>query len=208
VATRVRPTVALEQVALTSLCVTKGTLSGTRVDVPTFRAVAPGHGGDAASIRFVARGSSATLRALASGQQRRQLGLKLRAQNGCNLVYVMWRLDPASRIEVSVKRNPGARTASDCGAGGYTKLKGTRTVPPPPLQDVAEHELRAEIDGGALTAWIDDRVVWRGELPAKARELSGPAGVRSDNLAFEISAVAVDARLRGEPHAQCSDVDE
>jgi hypothetical protein len=134
--------------------------------------------------------------------------LKLRAQNGCNLVYVMWRLDPASRIEVSVKRNPGARTASDCGAGGYTKLKGTRTVPPPPLQDVAEHELRAEIDGGALTAWIDDRVVWRGELPAKARELSGPAGVRSDNLAFEISAVAVDARLRGEPHAQCSDVDE
>jgi hypothetical protein len=183
-------------------------MSGTRVEVPTFRAVAPGYGGDAASIRFVAQGSSATLRALASGQQRRQLGVKLRAQDGCNLVYVMWRLDPAAKLEVSVKRNPGARTASDCGAGGYTKLKGTRAEPPPTLEDGAEHELRAEIAGGAITTWIDDRVVWRGELPAAARELSGPAGVRSDNLAFDISAVAVEARLGNEPDAKCLDLDE
>ena len=32
---------------------------------------------------------------------------KLRAEDACNLVYVMWRIEPQSRLVVSVKRNPG-----------------------------------------------------------------------------------------------------
>ena len=164
------------------------------VEVPTFRAVASGHAGDAAAIRFVVRGTSSTERALDSGELRRQLGLKLRAENGCNLVYVMWRLDPKPKLEVSIKRNPGARTAADCGADGYTKVKPLFSTPLPALEDGNEHELRAEIVGDTLIAWIDRQIAWQGWLPAQANELQGPAGVRSDNLSFDLTGMDVDSR--------------
>ena len=59
-----------------------------------------------------------------------------------------------------------------------------------------KHTLRAAISGDDLTAWIDEHVVWRGTLPASARTLVGPAGFRSDNLAFDLvgfSAAAADS---------------
>src|SRR5262249_42847765 len=76
--------------------VTKGSvaaLNGVRVRVsePKMRAVAPDSDGNAAELRFVYQGPTSETTALASGEVRRQLGLKLRAQNGCNLLYVMWR---------------------------------------------------------------------------------------------------------------------
>jgi len=200
---RIAPQLALDRVAPAALCVTKGELAGARVEVPTFRAVVPGYGGDAASIRFVARGPTVQTRALASGEDRRQLGLKLRAQDGCNLVYVMWRTSPKPKLEVSIKRNPGARTSRDCGARGYTRIKPDAVGVLPALAYDARHELRAEISGDTLVAWIDDQVMWRGTLPAEARELSGPAGLRSDNLVFELFALAVDARRGGDADARC-----
>jgi len=178
-----------------TLCVTKGQLArDARIEVPTFRAVAPGHAGDTASIRFTVHGDSTTQRALDSGELRRQLGLKLRAENGCNLVYVMWRLDPKPKLEVSIKRNPGARTAADCGADGYTKIKPLFSSPLPTLDDNNEHELRAEIVGDTLTAWIDRQIAWQGWLPPEAAELQGPAGVRSDNLSFDLTEMQIDSR--------------
>jgi hypothetical protein len=203
-----KPTLALADVAPSALCVTMGALAGSGVDAPTFRAVARGHAGDAASLKVVVHGATAEARALASGQQRRQLGLKLRAANGCNLVYVMWRLDPRPKLEVSIKRNAGARTASECGARGYTKVRADGALPPPALDDGAPHELRAEIAGDALTAWIDGRVTWQGRLPDEARELAGPAGLRSDNLAYDIAAIAVDTRAGGDVDAKCVGEDE
>ena len=203
-----QPRLALDNVVPTTLCVTKGELAGALVETPTFRAVAPGHNGDAASIKFVVRGPTAKARALASGQQRRQVGLKLRGQDGCNLLYVMWRIDPKPKLEVSIKRNPGARTHHDCGARGYTKLVPTQVDVPPTLQDGLEHELRAEIVGDALVAWIDGRTMWQGAMPAEARELTGPAGVRSDNLAFELAAIAVDARGGSDVDVKCQDHDD
>ena len=41
------------------------------------------------------------------GELRRQFGLKLRAQDACNLVYVMWRIEPASKLVVSIKCRTG-----------------------------------------------------------------------------------------------------
>jgi hypothetical protein len=69
-----RPLRELASVEPSTLCVTKGKLTGSRITVPTFRAVAPGSSGDAAAARFIVHGASAKARALASGQQRRQLG--------------------------------------------------------------------------------------------------------------------------------------
>lgn len=170
-----------------TLCVTKGAAKvGTTVNEPTMRAVAPGTSGDAAQLDFTYRGDTATSRELASGSARRQLGLKLRAQNGCNLVYVMWRLDPKPMLEVSVKSNPGKVTHADCGADGYEKVKATKSWPVPVLADGDRHTLRAAISGDDLTAWIDEKVAWRGTLPAEARTIAGPAGIRSDNLRFDL----------------------
>lgn len=186
------PSVPVAPVAADRLCVTKGAAAlGSRVTEPTMRAVALGSAGDAASLSFVYRGETAVSRELASGESRRQLGLKLRAQDGCNLVYVMWRLDPKPAISVSVKRNPGKRTHKECGANGYTRIKplrGPALAPVPALVLGASHTLRAEISGDDLLAWIDDQLVWRGSLPAAARDLSGPAGLRSDNVSFDLAS--------------------
>lgn len=194
---KTEPQLALHDVAPGSLCITKGKLSGSRVEAATFRATALGAGGDAAAIKFVVFGETAKKRALANGAERRQLGLKLRALDGCNLLYVMWRLDPKPHLEVAIKRNPGSRTHEDCGAHGYTKLKPMRREDLPALVNGDSHELRAEIAGDAILAWVDDKLVWRGKLPADARDLTGPAGIRSDNLAFELTSVSVDARGGG-----------
>jgi hypothetical protein len=45
--------------------------------------------------------------------------------------------------------------------------------------------LRASIRGDELRAWIDDRLVWQGALPEAARELAGPAGLRTDNVRLD-----------------------
>ncbi|MBA3542282.1 MAG: hypothetical protein H0T79_21885 [Deltaproteobacteria bacterium] len=191
------------------LCVTKGKLgdpleSGHPVDVPTMRLVAPGTNGDAASIKFWFRGDTTDKRDLATGGARRQIGLKLRAENGCNLVYVMWRLDPKPMLDISVKRNPGQKSHEECGAGGYTKIKPdkTKTTPVPALRIGATHALRAEIKGDTLTAWIDDKIAWQGNLTKEARTLVGPAGVRSDNLAFDLVELLASASDTGPVRCQ------
>jgi len=170
-----------------ALCVTKGALVKEQdVTVPTFRAVAPETAGDSASLEFVYRGETEKMRELGSGQMRRQLGLKLRAANGCNLVYAMWRLDPKPKLEVSLKLNPGAKNHEQCSTGGYTKVKPDRSSPLPDLVEGDTHTLAAEIKGDELIAWVDGKPAWRGKLPESARTLSGRAGVRSDNLAYTI----------------------
>ena len=191
-----------------NLCVTKGAIAGGKVSDPTVRAVARGSGGDRASLAFRFRGDSRRVRALASGQERRQLGLKLRAENGCNLVYVMWRLDATPKLEISVKRNPGARTHADCGANGYTKLVAAASHPPPALEPDSTHTLRAEITGDELTAWIDDREMWRGALPEALRDLKGPAGLRSDNVGYEIVELNTPGHAAVVDHPHCHSQDE
>jgi hypothetical protein len=183
------PMVKLAPIAKEALCVTKGAARiGERVTQPTMRAFAHETSGDAAALTFTYRGETEHARALASGQERRQLGLKLRAANGCNLVYVMWRLDPKPKLDISIKYNPGMATHKQCGASGYTKVAPVEHMAVPPLVAGDTHTLHAEIAGDQLTVWIDDQPSWRGTLPAHARELSGPAGLRSDNLAFDLVA--------------------
>lgn len=179
------PSVEVERV--NALCVTKGAATpGERVIEPAVRAVALSSSGDAASIEFTFQGDTDTSRNLATSKARRQLGLKLRAADSCNVVYVMWRLDPKPMLDVSVKSNPGKRTHEDCGAHGYKKVKPAKNRRVPALVPRGTHTLRAEIVGDELVAWIDNTVAWRGTLPTSARTLTGPAGLRSDNLAYDL----------------------
>jgi hypothetical protein len=184
------PSIELAAIAHESVCVTKGSITDKMITEPTVRAFARGTGGDAAQIRFTYRGDSDSVRELASGAARRQVGLKLRAEDSCNVVYVMWRLDPKPKLEVSVKRNPGKHAHEECGADGYTKVKAQRASPVPDLEIGATHTLRAEIVGDELVAWIDGKVAWQGHLPDEARDMTGPAGLRSDNIKLDLLELA------------------
>jgi len=180
----------LEAVPASRLCVTEGALSATddgrlAVHVPGMRGVVAGDTSRVAELAFAYTGASASTAALASGEVRRQIGLKLRAQDSCNLVYVMWRIAPTPGIVVQVKRNEGASTHEACGNRGYDVIEVEDAAQPAPIRAGEAHTLRAELDGRRLRVLADGAVAWRGELPEAALAFDGPAGVRSDNGDFD-----------------------
>src|SRR5215471_12265399 len=84
------------------MCVTEGVLeelkdSRLSVKVPKMRAVVAASTTPVAEARLTYLGPTSADAPLASGEMRRQFGLKLRAQDGCNLIYVMWRIEPESK---------------------------------------------------------------------------------------------------------------
>jgi hypothetical protein len=171
--------------------VTKGRIEAqadgrAHVREPKMRAVVPASDGDAAELRFVYRGPSDGSAPLASGEMRRQLGLKLRAADGCNLVYIMWRIEPKAQIVVSLKQNPGQRTHAECGTRGYRNLVARAGMQPAPLSPDVEHRLHAALQGRILRVWADRVLAWEGDVGDEAAALRGPAGVRSDNVRFDL----------------------
>jgi hypothetical protein len=173
-----------------SLRLTEGSArpSGGSVAIsePSVRGVVPDSTGDAAALELVYLGPTVETAALASGAERSQLGLKLRAQDSCNVVYVMWRIEPVSEIVVQLKRNPERTTHAACGNAGYDRIRAGHRSPPPALVAGTAHVLSAAIDGDDLSVWADEVLVWRGALPPEARALRGPAGFRTDNVRAEL----------------------
>ncbi|MFL5263240.1 MAG: hypothetical protein ACJ79L_12635 [Anaeromyxobacteraceae bacterium] len=177
------------------LHVTEGRLGeGQRlqVDAPKFRAVAPTADGSRAELRFTYLGRTGEAMPLRSGELREQLGLKLRAADGCNVLYAMWRVAPRPGVVVSLKRNPGQHRSDDCTNEGYQNLRPDRAAAVPPLRPGSAHVLAATLARERLEVRVDREVVWEGPLPREALELRGPAGLRSDNVRFEFE-LAVDA---------------
>jgi hypothetical protein len=181
-----------------NLCVTEGAVeSGTvdrlTVDVPKMRAYVNTWTSQAIEAKFTYLGPTAEEAKLGSGEIRRQFGLKLRAQNACNLVYAMWRVEPESKVVVSIKRNPGQTKSSECGNRGYQNIKPRHAAAVPAFRPGDSHTLGAELDGAELEVFVDSRVVWEGSLGPEAQELQGPVGIRSDNvrLAFDLKAGAM-----------------
>jgi hypothetical protein len=184
--------VAGTRTSLSELCVTDGSLEDAgngrlRVTDPQMRAVLVRPPADAAELGFVYLGPTATRKALGSGALRVQFGLKLRAEDPCNLVYVMWRVEPDSQLVVSVKSNPGERSSSECGNRGYRNLKPDSSGLLPALASGDSHRLSAEIHARTLEVFADGRRVWQGRLDSTAAAFRGPAGVRSDNARLEFT---------------------
>ena len=181
----------LVRVRLEGLHVTEGkVLPGPdgllRIDEAKVRAVARDPSGPAAELRFVYLGPSAEQKPLTSGEMRSQIGLKLRAEDGCNLLYAMWRIAPKPGLVVSLKRNPGMHSSGDCGNGGYTNLKSRSGTRVPAFQPGERHTIRAEQRGDELRVLVDGAPAWEGTLPPDALSLRGPAGFRSDNGRFDL----------------------
>jgi hypothetical protein len=138
-----------------------------------------------AELRFRYLGPTEASKPLASGELRRQIGLKLKAQDSCNLVYAMWHIEPDSRFAVSIKRNPDKHTHAQCHAGGYVTIRPAHSVALPRIQPGESHSLRADLRGATLTLVADDRVVWEGILRNERSTFDGPVGFRTDNARFE-----------------------
>jgi hypothetical protein len=185
----------LRQINRDELCVTNGAvtvLPGGRLAVatPSSRAVVAAGAGSAADqaaeIRFRYLGPTATSKPLASGELRRQIGLKLRAQDTCNLVYAMWHIAPDATVAVSIKHNAGMNTHAQCGAGGYVNFKEPGRIAPPPIRPGETHALRAALHGHDLTVTADGKLAWQGTFAGELLPLDGPPGFRTDNARFEL----------------------
>jgi hypothetical protein len=186
---------SLKPVSLAELCVTEGSIEQSsnnqlQVSVPNMRAYLTAFTPQREEARFTYGGSTGNEKPLGSGEIRRQFGLKLHAEDACNLVYVMWRIDPDKKIVVSVKSNPGQHTSAECGNRGYTNIKAAHSAPTPVANAGETHTLRAEMAGAALSVYADEKLVWQGSMGADAAALSGPVGVRSDNAALQFELFA------------------
>lgn len=171
------------------MCVTKGAIeeSGEKLDVtvPEMRAVVDYPTRSVAEARFTYLGPTPKDKPLGSGEIRRQFGLKLRAANGCNLVYAMWRIKPKQELVISEKLNPGQTTSAECGTHGYRNMTPTRSLKLPQLKEGESHTMWAKIDGSAMKVFIDGKLRWEGTLDKEALALEGPSGVRTDNGRFK-----------------------
>ena len=187
----------LHRINQQQFCVTNGVLS-TRpngmlaVDSASSRAIMRQSAGQVAEIRFRYLGPSLDSKPLASGEMRRQIGIKLRASDTCNLLYVMWHIEPDGKIGVSVKSNPGKHSHAECHAGGYTNLTPTFKEPPPRVHPGDAHTLRAVLQAGEVTAFVDGRPVWAGHVGDRIDQIDGPVGFRTDNARFEFEYFAAD----------------
>ena len=171
-------------------CITEGRIERLdnqwlRVDSTKMRAVLGFASKPEAELRFRYLGETVEHSLLRSGAERTQIGLKLKAQDDCNVVYVMWRINPVSKLVVSIKSNPGKHTHAECGNSGYTNLKGTLEAPIPRVEEGSEHSLRAALNGTSLVVYVDRALAWEGNIPEDAMHFDGPVGIRSDNALFE-----------------------
>ena len=116
------------------------------------------------------------------------LSLKLRAQDACNLVYAMWRIEPNRNL--CFMSNPGEHSSAQCGNRGYQNIKLRRTSPVPALKPGATHTLRAQMNGAEMQVFADNSLVWEGSVGADALRFDGPVGIRSDNTRLQIELAA------------------
>lgn len=180
------PSNVLFPVSWHMLCITEGEISENAekvlsVNTPKMRAYVNGGTIPEAEVRFTYLGSTDKDVPLGSGEMRRQFGLKLLAQDACNLVYVMWRIEPQSEVVVSVKSNPGQHTSSECGNRGYRNIKPRRRSAVPAVKIGSTHTLSAALKGEEMHIIADGVPVWDGSVGPEPMHLHGPVGVRSDN---------------------------
>lgn len=181
----------LQRVTRNQLCVTNGEITTTpkgrlAINTPSSRAIVqiPTASG-VAEIRFTYLGPSEGAKPLASGEMRRQIGLKLRALNQCNLLYVMWHIEPDTKFAVSIKRNPGQSTHEQCDAHGYATIRPHAMLAAPRVLPGQSHTIRADLAGEDLTVTADGKVVWEGSVGDGLTGIDGPIGLRTDNARFE-----------------------
>jgi hypothetical protein len=187
---------AWHRVGRDELCVTAGTIgldaSRLAIDEPTVRANMRDARYRAAELRFAYLGPGSQERALASGLLRRQIGLKLRAQDTCNVVYAMWHIEPNSRIAVSIKRNPGKHRHAECGVYGYITISPETATAVPAVSPGSSHTLRAGLNEDTIEVDADGVRVFSARIDRANLDFDGPVGLRTDNGRFTFDFLVAD----------------
>ncbi len=143
------------------------------------------------TVKFNYLGPTKDVSRLRNGQVRSQFGIKLRGQDTCNVVYIMWHFAPDQKVAVSVKRNAGKHAHEDCLDNGYINNTQPRiSALAQPVRSDEPHTLTASMTGSNLTVTADGRVVWEGDLGPVALEFDGPVGLRSDNARVVFDCLA------------------
>jgi hypothetical protein len=173
-----------EQFCITEGRITRAENQWMRVDSTKMRAVLGWTGKPEAEIRLRYLGETEDRSLLRSGAERTQIGLKLKAQDDCNVLYVMWRINPVSSLVVSVKSNPGQHRHAECGNSGYSNIHGTLNGPVPKMAEGSEHSLHATLAGTLLSVDVDGALAWEGHVDDDVLRFDGPVGLRSDNARF------------------------
>ncbi len=157
------------------LDVTSGEIA-FNIDHESVRAVLPGSSGTESRLIFTYQGDTERLKPLTSGQMRYQLGLKLLASDGDNVLYAMWRFRPdGPRIHVQSKV-----------AGVYRQAASVYFDDRLDLEPVVgrRYELAARVDGLVVRVWLDGAIRWVGEVHESALDLyrhGALSGLRTDN---------------------------
>jgi hypothetical protein len=176
-------------------CITEGRINRAEgpwmnVDSTKMRAVLGFTGKPEAELRFRYLGETEDRSRLLSGGERTQLGLKLKAQDDCNVLYVMWRISPVSSLVVQVKSNPGQHRHAECGNSGYINIRGKFSGQVPKIVEGSEHSLHAVLNGTTLSVDVDGAPTWEGNVGEDVLRFDGPVGLRSDNARFDFQFVA------------------
>lgn len=202
-----------------NVCVTNGAVerdpSGKLVvNTASSRAVVRGSDDSAGALRFEYLGPAQGETRLASGIVRRQLGIKLRAEDTCNVIYVMWGIEPEPGLIVSMKVNQGKSTHAECGVKGYKLIKPILAKPIAPIKIGEPRTLAANLDdSNKLTVRVDGEVVWEGIADAPAKTMFGYTGIRTDNVRMRFEWLSDDNEIsparkgaRSAPKVQCKHV--
>ena len=103
----------------------------------------------------------------------------------------MWRIEPESKLVVSVKSNPGQHTSAECGNRGYRNIKPRRSTPVPVLhsgdtrcssrnQRRRDESIRGQPDRLGRVSWARGRVVrWTAGHPLRQRPSADSIARRS-----------------------------
>jgi hypothetical protein len=186
----------VEPVSPGALDVTSGKVKPLRsgllqIDHNSVRAVQMGRWARNGKIRFESRGQTAELKPFKSGIVKEQIGLKLRAMDGCNLVYVMWTLHPKEEITVRTKENPNKTESEDCESDGYTLLDTYRVPQKKSARNRRTSRLQADFVSKGnrhhVLVYVDNVRVLQVRIPHSfVSTVNGPVGLRSDNGRFRL----------------------
>src|SRR5262249_17751472 len=167
-------------------CVTDGSIGRTAdhmiIDGAQARATVRTATPQFAELRFTYLGPSAVTVPLGSGLERRQIGLKLRAQDSCNVTYAMWHIEPDQRMEVAIKRNAGKHTHTECGNDG-NRIPAMWTAALA-LTVGSAHTLRATLRADVVEIYADAVLSLTTKLDPRMLDFDGPVGIRTDNGRF------------------------
>lgn len=197
------------------VCVTNGELRAEPdgrflVETSSSRAVVRTGDDDYVGMVVEYLGPSREVTTLASGEVRQQIGIKLQAQDSCNVVYVMWPIG-ADRLVVSTKVNQGMSAHAQCGVKGYEVPKPLLDRAVAPLVAGQPRRLEATIEARVLTVRVDGAIVWRGDAGRRTAGLFGYPGMRSDNVRARFEWLVEpdtdeETRTRGKPRVNCQAV--